>query len=52
MHLFVLRGMVADVSLQRLYRDILPFCAMEMLKLALLVLFPIISLWLPSTMAK
>jgi tripartite ATP-independent transporter DctM subunit len=52
-HLFVLKGIVgADVPLGRVYRGVLPFVIADFAKLALLVLFPAIALWLPSTMAR
>lgn len=52
-HLFVLKGLLgADVPLGRVYRGVLPFVVADMAKLALLVLFPALALWLPSTMAR
>jgi tripartite ATP-independent transporter DctM subunit len=50
LHLFVLKSMSPDVSLGAIYRGVLPFCAADFVKLFLLVLFPVISTWLPSTM--
>ena len=50
MNLFVLKSIIPDVPLSTVYRGVLPFCAADFVKLALLVLFPILSLWLPSTM--
>lgn len=50
LHLFVLKSMLPDVSLGKLYRGVLPFCTADALKLLLLFLFPILALWLPSTM--
>jgi len=52
-HLFVLKGLVgADVPLSRVYRGVLPFVLADFAKLALLVLFPALALWLPSTMGR
>ncbi len=52
-HLFVLKGLVgADVPLGKVYRGVTPFVLADFAKLALLVLFPAIALWLPSTMAR
>ncbi|HET7198742.1 MAG TPA: TRAP transporter large permease, partial [Burkholderiales bacterium] len=52
-HLFVLKGLVgADVPLGKVYRGVLPFVLADFAKLALLVLFPALALWLPSTMAR
>ena len=50
-HLFVLKSIAgADVPLGAVYRGVLPFVCADLLKLLLLVLFPAIVLWLPSTM--
>jgi C4-dicarboxylate transporter DctM subunit len=52
-HLFVLKGLVgADVPLSKVYRGVMPFVIADFAKLALLVLFPALALWLPSTMAR
>ncbi|HKW54905.1 MAG TPA: TRAP transporter large permease, partial [Stellaceae bacterium] len=52
-HLFVLKGLVgADVPLTRVYRGVMPFVLADFAKLALLVLFPALALWLPSTMTR
>ena len=51
-HLFVLKSIAgADVPLGSVYRGVLPFVCADLLKLLLLVLFPAIVLWLPSTMS-
>ena len=47
---FVLRGFARDVPITTIFKGVLPFCAADVVKIALLVLFPIITLWLPSTM--
>lgn len=52
-HLFVLKGLLgADVPLARVYRGVMPFVIADFSKLALLVLFPALALWLPSTMGR
>lgn len=50
LHLFVLKSMIPSLSLEKLYQGVLPFCIADFFKLALLVSFPILILWLPSTM--
>jgi len=51
LHLFVLKSIVgSDAPLGVVYRGVIPFVIADMLKLALLVLFPALALWLPSTM--
>jgi TRAP-type C4-dicarboxylate transport system permease large subunit len=52
-HLFVLKSIAGpSVPLGVLYRGVLPFVAADLIKLALLVLFPALALWLPSTMIR
>ena len=52
-HLFVLKSVAgADVPLGVVYRGVLPFVCADLLKLLLLVLFPALVLWLPSTMGR
>ncbi len=50
LNVFVLKSMVPDVPLGTIFRGVMPFVAADLLKLVLLVLFPAIVLWLPSTM--
>lgn len=50
LHLFVLKSMVPEVPLERIYVGVLPFCIADFFKLALLLLFPILTLWLPLQM--
>jgi tripartite ATP-independent transporter DctM subunit len=49
LNLFVMKSMT-DTRLQTIYRGVLPFCAADFIKLAILVLAPALALWLPSTM--
>jgi tripartite ATP-independent transporter DctM subunit len=52
LHLFVLKSIAGvDVPLGTVYRGVLPFVWADLIKLALLVLFPALALWLPSTMS-
>jgi C4-dicarboxylate transporter DctM subunit len=51
-HLFVLKSIAGvDVPLGVVYRGVLPFVVADLIKLVLLVLFPVLALWLPSTMS-
>lgn len=50
LHLFVLKSMTPGVPLGTIYKGVLPYCAADFVKLFLLILFPILSTWLPSTM--
>ena len=51
LHLFVLKSIAgADVPLGTVYRGVMPFVLADLAKLFLLVAFPALALWLPSTM--
>jgi TRAP-type mannitol/chloroaromatic compound transport system permease large subunit len=53
LHLFVLKSIAgADVRLGGVYRGVMPFVCADLLKLLLIVLFPALALWLPSTMLR
>jgi C4-dicarboxylate transporter, DctM subunit len=48
MNLFVLKTLLPQVSTGTVFRGVLPFMAADVVRLAILISFPIISLWLPS----
>jgi tripartite ATP-independent transporter DctM subunit len=51
-HVFVLKGIAGDdVPLGTVFRGVMPFVIADLVKLALVVAFPALALWLPSTMA-
>ncbi len=52
LNVFVLKSMQPDVPIWTVYKGVAPFVVADLIKLALLVLFPGISLWLVSTMAQ
>lgn len=47
-NIFVLRSNQPDLSISTIYRGVTPFWISDLFRLAVLVVFPIISLWLPS----
>lgn len=47
---FILNSMERSVSLMQIYRGVLPFVAADLVRLALLIAFPAIALFLPKTM--
>jgi tripartite ATP-independent transporter DctM subunit len=52
-HLFVLKGIAgANVPLGVIYRGVLPFVCADLIKLLLIVVFPVLALWLPAQMIK
>jgi tripartite ATP-independent transporter DctM subunit len=48
MNLFVLNALLPQVSTRTLFSGVLPFVVADLIRLAVLIAFPIISLWLPS----
>lgn len=45
---FVLHGLSPDIPIRTIYRGVMPFIIADLILLALLALFPEISLWLPA----
>jgi C4-dicarboxylate transporter, DctM subunit len=50
MNVFVIKSVVKDVSFTTIFKGVLPFVATDILRLIILISFPIIALWLPSRM--
>jgi tripartite ATP-independent transporter DctM subunit len=50
MNLFVLKTLLPDVSTGTVFRGVMPFFWADVLRLAVLVVFPWLALWLPSLM--
>jgi tripartite ATP-independent transporter DctM subunit len=50
MNLFVLSALIPEVSTRTVFRGVMPFVAVDCVRLAILVAFPIISTWLPGLM--
>jgi C4-dicarboxylate transporter DctM subunit len=52
MNLFVLRTLLPHVSTGTLYRGVMPFVVADMIRLAVLIAFPVLSTWLPSVLFR
>jgi TRAP-type C4-dicarboxylate transport system permease large subunit len=50
MNLFVLKTLLPEVRTGTVFRGVLPFMVADIVRLAILVAFPWLSLWLPSLM--
>jgi C4-dicarboxylate transporter, DctM subunit len=50
MIVFVIKSVVKDVSFATILRGVIPFIITDLLRLILLVAFPILATWLPSRM--
>jgi TRAP-type C4-dicarboxylate transport system permease large subunit len=49
-NMFVLNTLIPEVSLRTIFRGVMPFMVADCLRLAILIAFPIITLWLPLQM--
>jgi TRAP-type C4-dicarboxylate transport system permease large subunit len=50
MNVFVIKGIAKDVPLETIFRGVTPFIIAQVILITVLVIFPEIALWLPSTM--
>ena len=50
MNIFVIKSVVEDVKISTIFYGVLPFIITDILRLIILIAFPIIALWLPSKM--
>jgi tripartite ATP-independent transporter DctM subunit len=50
MNLFIIKNIDPNVRLSTVMRGVFPFIVADLIKIALIVAFPALSLWLPSTM--
>jgi TRAP-type C4-dicarboxylate transport system permease large subunit len=51
MNVFVIKGIARDVPLETIFRGVTPFIIAQIVLLLILIAFPQIALWLPSTMS-
>jgi tripartite ATP-independent transporter DctM subunit len=49
-NVFVLHGMARSIPLGTIFRGIMPFLIADLTRLAILLLFPVIALWLPTAL--
>ena len=50
MNLFVLNSLLPEVPTQKIFQGVMPFMIADVIRLGILIAFPIISLWLPGQM--
>ena len=50
MNVFVIKSVIKDVKLTTIFYGVLPFVITDILRLAILIAFPILAMWLPSHM--
>jgi len=52
MNVFVIKGIARDVPLYTIFRGVTPFIVAQIILILVLIAFPEIALWLPSTMGQ
>ena len=50
MNVFVLRSVLPDVPTGQIWKGVMPFLYADLVRLSLLIAFPVITLWLPKTL--
>jgi len=50
MNVFVIKSVVKDVSFTTIFKGVLPFILTDIVRLVILIAFPVIALWLPTKM--
>ena len=50
MNVFVIKSVVKDVSFTTIFKGVLPFIVTDIVRLVILIAFPVIALWLPTKM--
>ena len=50
MNIFVIKSVIDEVKISTIFTGVLPFIATDILRLIILVVFPILATWLPSHM--
>lgn len=50
MNVFVIKSVVKDVSFATIFKGVLPFVATDLIRLVILIAFPLLATWLPQRM--
>ena len=50
MNIFVIKSVIEDVKISTIFYGVLPFIITDLLRLVILIAFPILATWLPSRM--
>ncbi|WP_041798333.1 TRAP transporter large permease [Rhodopseudomonas palustris] len=50
MNVFVIKSVIKDVSMGTVFRGVAPFVVTDVIRLVILILFPILATWLPQRM--
>ena len=52
MNVFVINSLARDVPMSKTFLGVMPFFVAELFRVAIIVAFPALSLWLPHLLAK
>jgi TRAP-type mannitol/chloroaromatic compound transport system permease large subunit len=50
MNVFVIKSVIKEVTFSTIFKGVIPFVITDLIRLLILIGFPIIALWLPSKM--
>jgi len=50
MNVFVIKSVVPEITFTTIFKGVIPFVVTDILRLVILIAFPVIALWLPSRM--
>jgi TRAP-type C4-dicarboxylate transport system permease large subunit len=50
MVVFVIKSVIQDVNFSTIFAGVLPFIVTDLIRLVILIAFPVIALWLPGRM--
>jgi len=50
MNIFVIKSVIEDVKISTIFYGVIPFIITDLIRLVILIAFPILALWLPSRM--
>ena len=50
MIVFVIKSVVKDVSFSTIFKGVIPFVATDLVRLVILIAFPLLATWLPTRM--
>ena len=52
MNVFVIKSVVKDVSFTTIFKGVIPFVMTDIVRLVILIAFPLLATWLPQQMAR
>jgi C4-dicarboxylate transporter, DctM subunit len=50
MNVFVIKSVIKDVNMSTIFIGVLPFVVTDLIRLVILILFPLLATWLPHRM--